>query len=881
MTDSGKPSRIAQFSDLLHSSGVEADAELLADMLWLSQFQDRVAWVPPTKKSKKEEANEREREGNNPPTGRLPTPPPKQKRRDQEVALRTGDSSTVPDRGSGGASGGSPFQTPAAPALRKSLLLGRSLRPLMQKVPSQTEFVLDEDATANQIAERKLRVPVLRPSPERWLKAVLVVEQSESTAVWKETIHEFQRLLEHQGAFRDVRTWGLYVDKDGAVQLCSKPHISPDKQRQRTAKELLDPSGRTLLLIISDCTSKAWQQGTMYDLLKLWMQDNLVTLVQLLPERLWERSALGYGIPTPLMSLIRGAKNAQFETPGLRPSQLMGSQEFLRLPVVTLEPDALEQWARVIAGMSHCQTPGILLDRFFDDDEPVADAVSSDRPTLSAEALVKRFSNTASPLAKRLAGLLAAVPVTLPVISLVQETMPSVAESSQIHVAEIIMSGLLKPVKSGQAITRYKFVEGVRERLIAPPFVTISEIDAVLDAVSRYIAHKAGLSIKSFTSLLMLQPGEQGADNSEILDFAFIAKRVLRRLGPEYAELIDFLDASGVGTLDLRPYGLKEFDFEAAHVVVLPSEPTEIPIVVATISIDETENPEDESTLLPGIERVGVKPVEVVRFVVEEPEESSESLESIPIRIAKVVKSGAEWVVRYDDAVAQRYVELLPGDVPLEMMAIASGEFMMGSPLDEPERYNDESPQHQVTIKDGFFMGRYPITQAQWRAVVSLPEVNRKLNPEPSNFKGDDRPVEQVSWLDACEFCDRLNLYVNRGLSELRKDAYMLPTEAEWEYACRANTTTPFHFGETITPEMSNYDGSNSYVDGPEGEARQETTPVTQFNHANAFGLSDMHGNVLEWCLDHWHKNYEGAPTDGSAWLTDNAESERVVRGGS
>ena len=196
----------------------------------------------------------------------------------------------------------------------------------------------------------------------------------------------------------------------------------------------------------------------------------------------------------------------------------------------------------------------------------------------------------------------------------------------------------------------------------------------------------------------------------------------------------------------------------------------------------------------------------------------------------------------------------------------------MGSPDDEPERSNDESPQHPVTVSP-FFMGKYPVTQAQWRLVAAMPQVERELDPDPSHFKGDNRPVERVSWYDAMEFCARLSAHTGRE--------YRLPSEAEWEYACRAGTTTPFHFGEMITTEVANYDGNYIYNGGPKGDNRGETTPVGHFGIANAWGLSDMHGNVWEWCLDHWHNNYGKAPTDGSAWLSEDEGSRRVLRGGS
>ncbi len=221
------------------------------------------------------------------------------------------------------------------------------------------------------------------------------------------------------------------------------------------------------------------------------------------------------------------------------------------------------------------------------------------------------------------------------------------------------------------------------------------------------------------------------------------------------------------------------------------------------------------------------------------------------------------------------YIEplLAVGDaLPLHMVLIPGGTFTMGSPDDEPERSEDEGPQHPVNVPK-FLMGRYPVTQAQWRAVAALPQVERSLEPDPSRFKGDNHPVEQVSWYEAVEFCDRLSAHTKRP--------YRLPTEAEWEYACRAGTMTPFHFGDAITTDIANYNGSYTYADGPKGEYRETTTAVDQLDNANAFGLSDMHGNVYEWCQDHWHESYEGAPIDGGAWLTDDKESRRVLRGGS
>jgi formylglycine-generating enzyme required for sulfatase activity len=200
----------------------------------------------------------------------------------------------------------------------------------------------------------------------------------------------------------------------------------------------------------------------------------------------------------------------------------------------------------------------------------------------------------------------------------------------------------------------------------------------------------------------------------------------------------------------------------------------------------------------------------------------------------------------------------------------------MGAPEDEPESQDRERPQHEVTLQP-FFMGRYAVTQSQWRIVEGYPQIEGELNPNPSRFKGDNRPVEKVSWLDATEFCKRLSSQTGRE--------YKLPSEAQWEYACRAETTTPFHFGETITTDLANYRGTDdqwgSYGRGTKGEYREQTTEVGSFL-ANRFGLHDMHGNVLEWCEDDYHNSYEGAPIDGTAWIdSDRTNTYRVLRGGS
>ena len=203
--------------------------------------------------------------------------------------------------------------------------------------------------------------------------------------------------------------------------------------------------------------------------------------------------------------------------------------------------------------------------------------------------------------------------------------------------------------------------------------------------------------------------------------------------------------------------------------------------------------------------------------------------------------------------------ENLGNGVILEMVAIPGGKFLMGSP--EGEGNDREKPQHQVTIQP-FYMGKYPVTQAQWEMVSRLPEVKIDLRSKPSHFKGANLPVENVSWHDAQEFCARI--------SKATGKLYRLPGEAEWEYACRANTTTLYYFGDTITTDLVNH--NNKYG---------QTTDVGKFP-PNAFGLYDMHGNVWEWCEDGWHENYINAPTwpnNNIPWISQ-SDNKRMLRGG-
>jgi formylglycine-generating enzyme required for sulfatase activity len=265
--------------------------------------------------------------------------------------------------------------------------------------------------------------------------------------------------------------------------------------------------------------------------------------------------------------------------------------------------------------------------------------------------------------------------------------------------------------------------------------------------------------------------------------------------------------------------------------------------------------------------QVEMQRVEAVRNTAEEARQKAEREEQQ--RKEKETAAAEEAARQFAENVRNKKPISLPlsGDVSLELLPVPTGSFMMGSPADEPGRYNDET-RHEVTISKPYWMGKYEVTQAQWEAV---------MGNNPSEIKGAKLPVENVSWDEAMAFCKKLTEQERTAGRLPEGYRYTLPTEAEWEYACRAGTTTPFSTGNNFTAEQGNYDGRIPYNRNATREYRKMTTEVGSFP-ANAFGLYDMHGNVGELCRD-WDGAYPtGSVTDPTGARTGSA---RIARGGS
>lgn len=245
------------------------------------------------------------------------------------------------------------------------------------------------------------------------------------------------------------------------------------------------------------------------------------------------------------------------------------------------------------------------------------------------------------------------------------------------------------------------------------------------------------------------------------------------------------------------------------------------------------------------------------------PPSSLQGLQSFTFETITVNRQGYE--SSKSQRVAYYFEEDLGEAAPLSMVAIPGGTFLMGAASTARPGLHDTQSSRRARVQ-AFFMGQHLVTQTQWAQVVRWPKIARDLAPNPSYFQGPTLPVDSVSWLDTMEFCARLSAHTERS--------YRLPNEAEWEYACRAGSTTPFHFGDTVTSQLANYVGTYTYAAESRGDYRQATTPVGSFC-PNAFGLYDMHGNVWEWSADRW---LERAPVSRASGTP---RHWRALRGGS
>ncbi len=794
------------------------------------------------------------------------------------------------------------------------LSLLAALRPLMEKAPDAIRSVLDEEATAQRSADARIPLPVYRPRSEPRFSVTLLVDRGLSMEVWQPMAEEFRDVLVRSRSFREVRLIEIVPPPSvrSAVGFCAsgsrRVTWREPEALMRRPPFLVDEEDRTLLLVITDTAGPHWWSGVMFEALRSWSHRLPVAMVHTLPHWMAQRTALRVMSRASIWNDVPGGETSRYlstATDAWEDMPVRGGA----LPVLRLDPGAIANWAAMAMGDGRQAAPGVMLPR---DGEELRQKLDALRPRLSAPAgdemadanlLWEAFQRSASPEAQRLMFLLAAAPVlTLPVIRLIKEaTLPPT--SGPFPLLEVLLCGLLQPLP-GSAVRephddtsasakeadvntdaiQYAIHTGVLTLLRKD--LSAADTVAVVRMVSELLERRwNALGIGHSFRAVLTDPeiAIEGDELKGVVNFATATADLIERLpGEAYQRFAAQLRRrcgqparpTWPDSISFEPY-----DFTTAQLLAIP-EPQSIPFTTARFQeIDLHQIPFETAT------------VEIDRAPEAGFRRTNENFGQVSVK--PVPSPGSTWAffeplqrdVRPLGATAEK-----PDPLILTMLEIPAGNFEMGSPAGENERFDSEGPQHPVQL-EGFFMSQTPITQAQWRRVATWEPRDgetwgRGLTPDPSRFQGeaarlqeveettDNRPVEKVNWHEAMEFCSRLSQRTGR--------TYTLPSEAQWEYACRSGTPTPFHFGATITPELANYDGRFTYGEGPKGEFREQTTPVGNFP-ANAWGLQDMHGNMWEWCLDHWHDNYEGAPSDGSAWLNSNAaEGEpRLLRGGS
>ena len=435
-----------------------------------------------------------------------------------------------------------PFKVPDAPSLREQLDLARALRPLMRRIASGSTLVIDEAATVQKIAEEGIWLPVIRPTLEPWLDLELVVDEGISMQIWRHTIKELERLLKNYGIFRNVRVWGLISNEQNKIQIRRGIGATAKNQSPRSAAELIDSSGRCLVLVVSDCVSDIWRSGAVNSALKTWANNVPTAIIQMLSQWLWSRTALGRATEVRFQGLAPSVSNRQLIANAVSLWSEIDEVTGIKVPVFTLEPERVSKWAQMLVGKGSIQSSGFVFKPEIRDLERDKPLFNLDRSELTPKQRVQAFRVTASPMARKLAGLLAAAPViSLPVVRLIQEAM--LKNSQQVHVAEVFLGGLLKPLSEIEVDTepdyvQYGFIDGVRELLFDS--VPTSSVLNVVEEVSKFVARKVGLSLSEFAAVLR-NPEE--ISDSEVVEqvqpFAMVTAQILRRLGGEYVKIAD------------------------------------------------------------------------------------------------------------------------------------------------------------------------------------------------------------------------------------------------------------------------------------------------------------------------------------------------------
>jgi formylglycine-generating enzyme required for sulfatase activity len=877
--------------DPLAKQGPDLDPEAIADLIWLAVNQPAIALAAKRRladdDSKPDQPKERSSERNQTERAEpaVATPSPSigpsnlvTNVREPGKAPRELEAQLLPEASVPGSERlpvwvRDPFE------LLNPQQLFEAMLPVMQEVAGDRPACLDEAATLDHYARWRQLIPVWQPDQHYRFELTLIVDQGFAMRLWQPLLDNLSLSLNGFHGFQGIRVlpWAGGGEAGGGEAGWEK------------VANLIEGQGRScegLVALISDCAGPKWRgkggigPGPAFSLLRRLGASRPVVIWQVLPDWMWSRTALGQGEP---VALRRSSEGNAWPYQLARPLETRwhGKADVPpSVPVFHLTIEGLRAWGRLFGGSPFIATSGILLPESpvslpgtAQTEQPPGDGTKAaeenenenenEKDKEDALMPLRRFQHLASNDAKQLLALFAAAPVlTLPVMRLIQAAMLEGAGASAM--AEALLSGLLRPIVRNNSIDpellQLTFTAPIRAALLRQqsPGKTVEVIEAVTDFIALHWSQQGWGSFRAFlTDPTIAAPYQQ----EQTQHFAMLAADIIAQLGGEYTTFAERLRVAQ--RKDLFPrnlFSFEELEEETAQVARFP-EIEQFTITTACINSVQLRVFEFETATIQGAN----------------------------ITKKRGSNRGYREPLASGDVEARRHAspggQLAPA-ATLEMLHIPAGRFTMGSPPDEPERHQDEGPQHQVELRD-FFLSRIPITQAQWLVVAGWQPLSgeepwlRELHPDPvsklndaERFLGHERPVVNVSWAEAMEFCRRLSLRTGKH--------YTLPSEAQWEYACRAGTTTPFHFGETISPELANFNGNYTYREGQKGVYREQTTNAGSFP-ANAWGLHDMHGNVWEWCADHWHGNYNKAPAGDRPWINKKAgdDSNRRLRGGS
>jgi|GEM_PF-1087790 len=758
-------SGLEQLYHSLKDDNIEIDAIELAEVLWLSKYINRVEVeekLPKEEQSNSLDAdpitiNENSLEtADSSPSTTSKIKKRKQKKREDAPLYPINDQNNQQSL---------PFRTPLVRTLYRDNDMIYALRHFRQKRVSSTEDILDEEMTADYIAKTDIFQAFYKKSFEKKFQITFVVDLSTGMKIWETMIDDFIRDIIGYHIFREIKIYYMPTEAE-EIRLFKKKDSTNTINRNWHKKETKE----SLTFILSDMTSKGWSSGRVLEEIMRWQKHSPISIIQMLPQRLWNGTKLLDASRGKMSSSKKFALNRDLY---IKAEEILIEEEesppqLLKIPILNFNEKSIDAYGMVMRSLPKNRISGAMFEK---EDFKGEYHYSKEHQQLNAQERLRSFYKYAGSEAKRLLELLAVVPLSFPIIKLVQQKL--LPHSSQEHLSEIFMSPIMD--KEQKIDGFYQFyrepnrAEGVREELIAKigakeAFETIVELSKVINTHG---------GIFDFLAFVRTEGKIEGKTKFSEIDreFARISVSLLKQMGERYAHLVDRLE-------------------------------------------DYLEGYEEESL-----------------------------------------------------------------DEDIEIIIPRSKRFMMGS-----DQAKSTRPIHEVIFNYDFEVGKYPVTLGEFRAFVKdtgYKTEGEKLNGAFVEWDGskweqrknaywdnpyfeqtEDHPVVCVSWNDA-------NAYI-KWLNRKTDENYRLPTESEWEYLCRADTTTKYYFGNN-SKELNNHAwyAINSH---------NKTHPIGQ-KLPNPWGVHDLYGNIWEWCEDNFSLNYEKSTTDGTAYH-ENSDI-KVLRGAS